>query len=800
MAEYDTLTIKIEADSEQAKVSVKELSSSLKRLNNTAKDLDDKRVAEVKGLLQDIANIDFSNVTRGLESIVSAFKAIQKTSSSSKAGSAKQLKTGYPMGGASLAEQQDLSSLSFNASQVELYQKRLEETILATRDLQLASINAKIDVDKLFDTTKEDTFADKLQQIGLNGKQIEAVFKSINFETDKFTGEQLEAVRNLLVSVGHSAQEADEIIGRLKVEVEETLSPMEQMKEALSSNGFNDEQISRVLREIKKENSGFTTEELDKLWVVLTKMGLSAEEADKAIKNLSKDTKKLGDNSKKSSNGLTKIANQFKNIMKYRVIRKIIQEIYKALVEGLQAITAFDAGANASMSRLTSAFKYLKDSIGAMFAPLIQMVEPFLTRLTMAVGDVSNKFAEFFASVNGQSTFSKAKFELKDYQDQLKKTQAIGIDELNVLSDDSKAGNFTTEQVDLGEKENELATTLKETFGKIKEVVEKVVSIAKDFIERALPVIITILKPLLNIISIIADLVIQLLDETSQSVNSSVLEFGKALASILSFIASALTKLSPLLKTIVNFISSGLNLINDTLEQTSVVIEFLFTLLEPFTPLLQLIGSVLSVILEVINFIIGGILKLINSVIGTALQFIMTVLKTVVALFKGDTDLIGQMWADLGKSLKKIWVDFANFFIRIINVLLGAVESFANFFVDIGATVAEWFGADTSGWGAKLPRIAELSYASGGFPEDGMFFANHNELVGQFSNGQTAVANNQQITQGIYEAVRDALREGGNGQEVVINLDGYELARVVTKKQKNFGADVVLGGTLSFGK
>ena len=49
--------------------------------------------------------------------------------------------------------------------------------------------------------------------------------------------------------------------------------------------------------------------------------------------------------------------------------------------------------------------------------------------------------------------------------------------------------------------------------------------------------------------------------------------------------------------------------------------------------------------------------------------------------------------------------------------------------------------------GLKLPQ-----YATGGFPEDGLFMANHSELVGKFSNGKTAVANNAQITQGIEEA------------------------------------------------
>lgn len=44
------------------------------------------------------------------------------------------------------------------------------------------------------------------------------------------------------------------------------------------------------------------------------------------------------------------------------------------------------------------------------------------------------------------------------------------------------------------------------------------------------------------------------------------------------------------------------------------------------------------------------------------------------------------------------------------------------------------------------------AYSVGGFPEDGLFMANHSELVGRFNNGRTAVANNEQITDGIEEA------------------------------------------------
>ena len=92
-----------------------------------------------------------------------------------------------------------------------------------------------------------------------------------------------------------------------------------------------------------------------------------------------------------------------------------------------------------------------------------------------------------------------------------------------------------------------------------------------------------------------------------------------------------------------------------------------------------------------------------------------------------------------------------------------------------------------------IPRFRVEMFATGGFPEDGLFMANHGELVGKFSNGKTAVANNDQITEGIsravYEAFVDAMTQtGGDGgdKEVHIYLDGRQIAETTTKYQRQF--------------
>lgn len=81
------------------------------------------------------------------------------------------------------------------------------------------------------------------------------------------------------------------------------------------------------------------------------------------------------------------------------------------------------------------------------------------------------------------------------------------------------------------------------------------------------------------------------------------------------------------------------------------------------------------------------------------------------------------------------------------------------------------------------------AYATGGFPEDGLFMANHGELVGKFSNGKTAVANNAQIVEGIeagvYRAVTAANsssgRSGGSSPVINVYVGGKEVTDVVVK-------------------
>jgi hypothetical protein len=84
-------------------------------------------------------------------------------------------------------------------------------------------------------------------------------------------------------------------------------------------------------------------------------------------------------------------------------------------------------------------------------------------------------------------------------------------------------------------------------------------------------------------------------------------------------------------------------------------------------------------------------------------------------------------------------------------------------------------GTKYMGYQSLLDRAPH--FASGGFPEEGPFYMNRGEIVGKFSNGKTAVANNQQITEGIKQAVMEGMAQvmmnsnaGGNPAPIIENV------------------------------
>lgn len=120
------------------------------------------------------------------------------------------------------------------------------------------------------------------------------------------------------------------------------------------------------------------------------------------------------------------------------------------------------------------------------------------------------------------------------------------------------------------------------------------------------------------------------------------------------------------------------------------------------------------------------------------------------------------------EAIKGIWNGFAEWINKALNLNF---KGFSKQFSVLGQSIEIGIPAFNIQLG-KLP-----TFQVGGFPEDGLFMANHSELVGKFSNGKTAVANNDQITKGIEEAayrgmMRALNQSSGKNSDVNVYLQG----------------------------
>lgn len=639
---YDTLTIQINADSKVATKNITALNRGLKNLDQTAKDLDKEKIEEVKGLLLDIANIDFSNVSKGLQDIVSAFKSFQSKAFIKSVGGAslsgtRQSRTpnyeGTQLPDFNAFQQGDIAG--FNA-----FVDSLKQSKDLSKELFGNISNTILVMDR--GLTPLEALGQELDKLNFNGKQTQAIFNSIAFETDRFSPEQLQELEELLVNVGYDGEKARDIISRLKQEVEDT--------------------------------------------------GKSATKSHRSF------------------------AKMFTNIMKYRVVRRLIQSIFQEITNAFNELASVDEDFNKSLGEIKSAFSYIARVLASVIAPVIKFIAPLITQLAEGLGSIFNELAGTFAGALGQEQFAQATENVESYTESLKKAKgvAMGFDELNILSQEGN-GNFEMQQVQTTNK-------LSGVMERLIESVKPIFNALKSFVEK--------IKPLLEVI---IDVFGQILDETMDSVNNSLASVINMLGTLFQYLGKLLQALKPLLSVFITLADSGLNSINSLIMTLATLIN---SVLKGLMPAIQLIGGVLQKIapfFEMISHFLNG--------------------------------LFGQTREDDIES-------------RISSLI----------FTFGGSELFRWLAGLNAG-----------GYATGGFPEDGLFMANHNELVGRFSDGRTAVANNQQITQGIYQAVLQAMRESG-GNNVSIQLDGREVAQLITKRQNNFGQDLIIGGNINYGK
>lgn len=160
-----------------------------------------------------------------------------------------------------------------------------------------------------------------------------------------------------------------------------------------------------------------------------------------------------------------------------------------------------------------------------------------------------------------------------------------------------------------------------------------------------------------------------------------------------------------------------------------------------------------------------------------------------------------ETWIDAMKGIPGAFKDAFDNAVRVaINILNDFIDKVNEMFTFDWDFTNPLTGTEYSGNVTlfKIPHIP--TFSTGGFPEDGLFMANHGELVGKFANGRTAVANNEQIIDGIQRGVeyanleQNALLKEQNEllralleKDTVIQMDSREVGRTMDKSYRRRG-------------
>ena len=156
----------------------------------------------------------------------------------------------------------------------------------------------------------------------------------------------------------------------------------------------------------------------------------------------------------------------------YRLMNAAITAVTSSFKQGIDAVyqysKAIDGSLSKSLDSITTSFNYLKGSLGAMVAPLVNMLAPAIEWVVDKFVDLLNIANQVFARLSGATTWTRATKVAAEYAEATEtataankalKKSILGIDELNVLTDNSSNGgngggksnasNFAFEEVPL---------------------------------------------------------------------------------------------------------------------------------------------------------------------------------------------------------------------------------------------------------------------------------------------------------------------------------------------------------------
>lgn len=178
-------------------------------------------------------------------------------------------------------------------------------------------------------------------------------------------------------------------------------------------------------------------------------------------------------------------------------------------------------------------------------------------------------------------------------------------------------------------------------------------------------------------------------------------------------------------------------------------------------PIVDLLTTVLSPVISQVAGTISGVMTTVWAFISDKISAVMTIFTGLIDFITGVfTGNWSRAWNGVKSIFKGIFDGLVNIVKTPINLIIDVINGFIRGLNRI--KVPKWVPS-IGGKGINIPTIPK--FEDGGYPDSDLFLANENgipEMVGRIGN-QTAVANNDQITDAISNAVLRAINNSNFG-------------------------------------
>ena len=618
-----------------------------------------------------------------------------------------------------------------------------------------------------------------------------------------------DTLESLEIEVKHSASGAD-------AEINKVAEAVTKLSNSLTGVPAKLRKLVEVMNAVKgnmnltvNDNSMTqTADTINNVQQTAAKAGKAAQDAGKGIKEMSKEASK-------AQKPLGNFVSSLKRIAFYRIIRGIIKSISQAMQEGLEKAYLFSQGVSGegnrfaqSLDRMKSAGNAMKGQLGSAFISLLAAVEPVLIALINIVTKAADAIAQLLAAFTGKR-YLKANTTAAKFADTMArggaaakewKNQLLGFDEINRLNEPNQGGGgsannplegFAFEDAPINEKILNFVNTIKErlepalerlkgAFERLKEAWGRFIeSFSHGDLSRLIADLLALCgEAIINGLTILAD-TLTLVLEVLTALNTGDWSFvWVSLKQLIYDVAVAVSDLAVGLAT----------LLYDALI---IIVQAIDDLLG--THFADWMRDDRDAFLEMYN----ATKKSDDGLFG---------LKRTLGLTTKETENLTEAVNGTSVSLDNASVTTANLSENVRGVrrdVSWLLDGFREFGTEVGYIITSLFQplADLAGWIEHVlegfgvmqgirSRVARAEangsiylqgFATGGFPDEGQLFMAREsgpELVGTMG-GRTAVANNQEITEGIRQAVYDAMTasnaNGNNDVSVRVYLDSREI-------------------------